>query len=84
MDHPWRLRPNGLEVPRPERLPPSDRHRDQILAAHGEALGRGAATYRDPISGLSVFTAKFLADRGYCCESGCRHCPFESRSTSGV
>ena len=23
-----------------------------------------------------VFTAKFLRDRGYCCESGCRHCPY--------
>jgi hypothetical protein len=23
-----------------------------------------------------VFTAKFLRERGYCCESGCRHCPF--------
>ena len=22
------------------------------------------------------FTAEFLASRGYCCESGCRHCPF--------
>ena len=24
-----------------------------------------------------VFTARFLLRRGYCCESGCRHCPFE-------
>ncbi|MGZ7039571.1 MAG: DUF5522 domain-containing protein [Thermoanaerobaculia bacterium] len=23
-----------------------------------------------------VFTEKFLRDRGYCCESGCRHCPY--------
>lgn len=23
-----------------------------------------------------VFTAGFLFRRGYCCESGCRHCPF--------
>jgi Family of unknown function (DUF5522) len=23
-----------------------------------------------------VFTAKYLRDRGYCCESGCRHCPY--------
>jgi uncharacterized protein DUF5522 len=23
-----------------------------------------------------VFTAKFLLKRGYCCESGCRHCPY--------
>ena len=23
-----------------------------------------------------VFTEKFLRERGYCCESGCRHCPW--------
>jgi Family of unknown function (DUF5522) len=23
-----------------------------------------------------VFTAKFLLRRGYCCRSGCRHCPY--------
>jgi len=23
-----------------------------------------------------VFTADFLRRRGYCCESGCRHCPY--------
>lgn len=23
-----------------------------------------------------VFTEKYLRDRGYCCESGCRHCPW--------
>jgi hypothetical protein len=27
-------------------------------------------------NGLFVFTAKYLRDRGYCCESGCRHCPW--------
>ena len=23
-----------------------------------------------------VFTARFLKKRGYCCQSGCRHCPY--------
>lgn len=27
--------------------------------------------------GLFVFTATFLRKRGYCCESGCRHCPYD-------
>jgi hypothetical protein len=27
-------------------------------------------------NGLFVFTAKYLRERGYCCESGCRHCPY--------
>ena len=26
--------------------------------------------------GLMVFTAAYLLKRGYCCESGCRHCPY--------
>jgi len=25
-----------------------------------------------------VFTARYLRRRGYCCESGCRHCPYET------
>jgi hypothetical protein len=26
--------------------------------------------------GLMVFTAVYLRKRGYCCQSGCRHCPY--------
>ena len=26
--------------------------------------------------GLLVFTERFLLDRGYCCGSGCKHCPY--------
>ncbi len=26
--------------------------------------------------GLYVFTASYLKRRGYCCGSGCRHCPY--------
>jgi len=26
--------------------------------------------------GLMVFTEKFLLKRGFCCESGCKHCPY--------
>jgi hypothetical protein len=26
--------------------------------------------------GRMVFTAAFLLRRGYCCQSGCRHCPY--------
>jgi len=32
-----------------------------------------------------VFTEKYLLKRGYCCESGCRHCPYGfRRQASGV
>lgn len=27
-------------------------------------------------NGLMVLTAEFLRKRGYCCDSGCRHCPY--------
>jgi hypothetical protein len=27
-------------------------------------------------NGLYVFTEKYLRERGKCCQSGCRHCPF--------
>ncbi len=27
-------------------------------------------------NGLYVFTEKFLLERGYCCQNGCRHCPY--------
>jgi hypothetical protein len=26
-----------------------------------------------------VFTEKFLRERGFCCQSGCRHCPYGYR-----
>lgn len=26
--------------------------------------------------GYIVFTEKYLLKRGYCCKSGCRHCPY--------
>ena len=30
--------------------------------------------------GLLVFTAAFLLTRSYCCESGCRHCPYRAEA----
>ena len=29
--------------------------------------------------GRWVFTAEFLRERGYCCESGCQNCPYGFR-----
>ncbi|MBI3649768.1 MAG: hypothetical protein HY231_01830 [Acidobacteria bacterium] len=28
-------------------------------------------------NGLMVFTSAYLLRRGYCCNSGCRHCPYQ-------
>jgi len=65
-----------LERPHPKRLSPRHPHYAEIIARHRAAIERNEPGYRDPVSGLFVFTAKFLADRGYCCETGCRHCPY--------
>jgi uncharacterized protein DUF5522 len=29
-----------------------------------------------------VFTARFLLRRGYCCENGCRHCPYDATAVN--
>ena len=34
-------------------------------------------------NGLLVFTAAYHAKRGFCCGSGCRHCPYEPRHIEG-
>jgi len=31
--------------------------------------------------GMMVLTARFLMNRGYCCNNGCRHRPFPSEKT---
>jgi uncharacterized protein DUF5522 len=65
-----------LTEPALSRLPLDTPRRDEILASHAAAIGNGDAGYLDPTTGLFALTAKFLADRGYCCERGCRHCPY--------
>jgi len=65
-----------LSQPHADRLPADHPDYAQILRAHDEALSEGADTYVDPVSGLFVLTAGYLARRGYCCEAGCRHCPY--------
>jgi hypothetical protein len=73
---PEELAPRPLTEPHPDRLPPDDPAFARIISAHAEALRSRADTYVDPRSGLTVLTAGYLARRGYCCESGCRHCPY--------
>ena len=77
MAEPHRIRPGGIERPLSERLSPSGESFAEVMRRHDEAVAAGRVLYRDPATGLSVFTSVFLADRGYCCGSGCRHCPYE-------
>ena len=46
------------------------------LSAH-DSLVEGEDYYWE--GPYMVLTEKFLRDRGYCCESGCRHCPYGFR-----
>jgi hypothetical protein len=39
-------------------------------------MDEGSPGYVDPATGLYVLTAAMLRDRGECCGSGCRHCPY--------
>ncbi len=48
----------------------------RIAAVHAQAMADGEDGYLDPSTGFFVFTADFLAHRGYCCSNGCRHCPY--------
>jgi len=49
---------------------------DVVQSLHDEAVRKGEAGYIDPDSGLFVLTSAYLASRGRCCGSGCRHCPY--------
>jgi len=50
---------------------------EAAAAAHDRAVAAGHDGYMDPDSGLFVMTARYLHERGYCCTSGCRHCPWQ-------
>ena len=55
----------------------NDRHtiaEEDASVANNISLRAEADYYVE--DGLMVFTAHFLRQRGYCCESGCRHCPY--------
>lgn len=47
-----------------------------IYLAHKNACMNGENTYRDPVTGYTVFTEEFLLKRRSCCGNGCRHCPY--------
>jgi hypothetical protein len=48
----------------------------EVVAAHDAAVAAGEPGYLDPKTGLFVFTEQYHRDRGTCCDSGCRHCPY--------
>jgi hypothetical protein len=75
---PESLADRPLAEPHPDRLSSDDPAFARTIRAHADALAAGADTYVDPCSGFTVLTAAYLARRGHCCSSGCRHCPYVS------
>ena len=65
-----------LTEPHPDRLRLDHPLYSEIITRHRAALDTGAVGYLDPATGLFVQTAAFLAERGTCCDKGCRHCPY--------
>jgi hypothetical protein len=62
--------------PHPSRLDPSREDYEAIIEAHERAIEEGRSSYQDPGTGLVVLTFMTHLNRGTCCESGCRHCPY--------
>jgi hypothetical protein len=73
---PQALAPRPLTEAHPSRLDPQHPLHAEICRRHAQALEHGERGYLDPQTGFFVMTAKYLADRGFCCENGCRHCPY--------
>ena len=73
------LRKDYVETPLTNRLRRDHPQLDRILERHRDAVKENLPCYTDPVTGLTVMTASFLASRNYCCESGCRHCPYVER-----
>ncbi len=44
-----------------------------------ERLGIREGDYYFSKEGYMVFTEQYHLRRGYCCQSGCRHCPFDRK-----
>ena len=65
-----------IPPPNPSRCSPERSDYEAILAAHEAAIERGDTSYRDPTSGLVVMTHCSHLERGTCCDSSCRHCPY--------
>ncbi|XP_042557197.1 uncharacterized protein C1orf53 homolog [Dipodomys spectabilis] len=60
---------------RPERRALTAAER-RIVELHEAACAAGQLSYADPATGLAVFTRLAHLQRGSCCGSACRHCPY--------
>jgi iron complex transport system substrate-binding protein len=61
---------------RPRGLPTNHPQTELIMQLHDDAIRKGEPGYLDPQTGFYVMTVKTHLDRGNCCNSACRHCPY--------
>lgn len=47
-----------------------------IQKLHNQACKENKEFYLDPDTGRMVFTSVYHLNKGGCCQSGCRHCPY--------
>jgi hypothetical protein len=66
---------SDLQLNPAETRPASSQSQSQSVINSPPILVEGEDYYRE--GPVIVFTASYLLRRGYCCESGCRHCPYE-------
>lgn len=48
-----------------------------IATLHKKANYNKKNYYIDPLTGNKVLTSYYLMKRGFCCCTGCRHCPWD-------
>lgn len=65
-------------------MQPMDPLQENIEKAHQEAAQAGQKTYKDPVTGFEVYTRDYLVNRGFCCNQGCRHCPYSDPNISSI
>ncbi len=66
-------------VPSAKRFNYTDPNAQARLELYLESLEAGSDFYFDVPSGFLVMTALKHIKRGFCCNSGCRHCPYIER-----
>jgi len=76
--------PNFPDAPWPAATP-AKRVRDieDYVEIHRQAVAQGKVTYDDPENGYTVFSEVYMLQRGWCCGSGCRHCPYGHFNVKG-
>jgi hypothetical protein len=53
---------------------------DKTNKSKAEKIAEGVDYYFE--NGLMVLTEHYLRNRGYCCNNGCRHCPYPKKEKS--